>query len=66
MADEKKATAKPAPVAAPIPEGHTRVKIWVDDCFSSVGRHKKGEIIDLPDDDAALFIEKELAQEVAK
>jgi hypothetical protein len=65
---KKKDDVAPEPEkSVPVPEtgktGTTRVKIWVDGVWSSLGEHRKGEVVELPDDDAKLLVEREMAQE---
>ena len=51
-----------APANAP-ENGLIRVKIWVDGTFSSLGKHSKGDVVDLPEADAKILCEREFAQE---
>lgn len=58
MSEDVKPEKKPKPE-----KGLTRVKIWVDGVWSSIGEHRKGEVVDIPEEDAKVLIEKEFAQE---
>lgn len=55
---EKKSEEKTPPPAA----GMVRVKIWTDGVFSSLGEHRKGAIVDIPEEDAKILIDGEHAQ----
>lgn len=57
-AEVKRGPGRPRKVEEPAAAG-VKVVVMIDECFSSLGMHRKGEKVDLPEDDVAAMEAKE-------